>query len=131
MDKYAIRVKKSSKHKKSTIDNFPTHHIAQNLPDWNNRDRITGKYKIAGRKYALQRQEQLASLKKKLKEDRPTYTTSPRGRKKYDFSHLQATKHIDIRKYIAIPKSKEAKLSKDELKKQLEEEAVRLSIPMV
>ena len=52
-------------------------------------------------------------------------------KKKFDFSHMKASKYADIRKFITVPKSKESKLTPEELRKELSSEASKLAKPTV
>ena len=49
--------------------------------------------------------------------------TRQQPKKKFDFSHMKASKYADIRKFITVPKSKESKLTPEELHKELNSEA--------
>ena len=63
--------------------------------------------------------------------DRPTYTTDLWGRKKFDVLHMKASKLVNSRKYIMEPKPGEVKPAPKDLKKLLQDEAEKLSVPML
>ena len=58
-----------------------------------------------------------------------TSVTDSIPRKKFDFAHMRASRAVELRKYIAIPKSKEAKMSHKELREHLKKGAQELSKP--
>ena len=58
-------------------------------------------------------------------------TSEGKTRKKFDFSHMKAAKYADIRKYIAVPGTKEANMTADELRNELNSEASALAKPQV
>ena len=58
-----------------------------------------------------------------------TNVTADITRKKFDFTHMRASREIELRKYIAIPKSNEAKMSRKELREHLKKGAKELSKP--
>ena len=54
-----------------------------------------------------------------------------KAKKKFDFVHMRASKCADIRRFITVPGTKEAKLTAEELCKKLNADASELNKPMV
>ena len=50
-------------------------------------------------------------------------------RKKFNFAHMHTSRAVELRRYIAIPKSKEAEMSHKELREHLKKGATELSKP--
>ena len=62
---------------------------------------------------------------------KPMYKSPLGSKKKFNFSHMRASKCADIRKFIAVPNTKAAKMTAEELRKELQSEATELAKPMV
>ena len=82
----------------------------------------------------LQFRQHMGASKKKPKvigAKKPMYKSPLGSKKKFNFSHMRASKCADTRRYIAVPNTKEAKMTAEELRKELLSEATELAKPMV